>query len=92
MRSLRELEVDALTAQKLEKWSIALEIWKEILLNQPDWESGYGYYNLADCYTRLGQIDAAEAAYRKAISIAPEDSLFSDTLRSLMEARNLGHI
>jgi tetratricopeptide (TPR) repeat protein len=92
MRNLRELEADALTAQRLENWSAALALWSTILADRPNWEGGYGYYYLADCYTRLGQLDSAEEAYRRAISIAPEDSLFSEALGSLVEARKLGHI
>jgi tetratricopeptide (TPR) repeat protein len=92
MPDLRELEAKALAAQRSENWDLAVAVWNSILADQPNWESGYGYYNLADCYTRLGQLDSAEAAYRQAISIAPEDSLFSETLESLVEARRAGHI
>lgn len=92
MGDLRALEADAFAAQRSEDWPAALALWTRILASQPNWECGYGYYNQADCYTRLGQLDSAEEAYRRAILVAPEDSLFSDTLESLVEARKLGRI
>jgi tetratricopeptide (TPR) repeat protein len=89
---LRELEAAALEAQRDGRFYDAIPMWNTILARQPTWEHGYAHYYLADCYTRTGQISLAEDAYRMAIAIAPEDTLFSDTLNSLLEARRLGNI
>jgi tetratricopeptide (TPR) repeat protein len=44
-----------------------------LLKVQPDWEHGYGYYYLADCYEQAGRISDAKTAYQEALRFAPFD-------------------
>lgn len=92
MIDLRRVEKAALSAQKSGNFKDASEKWEYIIRVEPRWEAGYAFYYLADCYVRLGKIDLAESAYRKAFEISPEDSLFSDALDSFVNARSAGHI
>lgn len=86
----RRLEERALQLQRDGSFAEATDVWLALVQAIPNWEFGYPHYYLADCYTRIGQLDLAEAAYRRAIAIAPEDALFSDALKSFLEARAAG--
>jgi tetratricopeptide (TPR) repeat protein len=90
--NLRELERDALEAQRSEKYPEAIALWKRLLALNREWERGYPFYYIADCYTHIGELELAEEAYRNAIGLAPEDELFTVALSSLVEARNRGHL
>ena len=92
MSDLRELEAMALEAQKQGQYDRAIEFWSQLLGEAPSWESGYAHYYLADCYLRSGQVALAEKAYREAISISPGDTLFSDALTSLQDAKRAGYV
>jgi len=86
----REIESHALEAQRAGNFALAAELWQKLIMIEPRWESGYPYYYLADCCTRLGSFDQAEEAYRRAIEVAPEDELFSVGLQSFLDARKTG--
>ena len=92
MENVRLKEAEALKAAENGNHASAVSLWKEILSAYPNWEHGYGHYHLGNCYVDAGRLDLAIEAYRKAIDLAPEDSLFSETLESLLEARKLGYI
>ena len=53
---LRELERNALNAQHSEKWDEAIVLWNRLVTSNSEWERGYPYYYLADCYTRVGEL------------------------------------
>jgi len=89
---IRELEREALRAGRCGDYELAVECWRRILAKHDNWEHGYAHYHLADCYTRLGMLDDAEAEYGRAISVAPNDTMFSEALESLKAARRNGLI
>lgn len=92
MADLRALEQQALNAQQVGEFHNAAEIWLKIISQQADWEHGYAHYNLANCYFRLGKVDKAEIEYSMAIEVEPENTMFSDALESLREARARGDV
>jgi tetratricopeptide (TPR) repeat protein len=92
MDDVREKEAQAIAAENSGDFDTAIQIWEQILHAYPRWEHGVAHYNLAGCYEETGQIDLAIETYRKAITLSPNDPMFSETLESLLEARKLGHI
>jgi Flp pilus assembly protein TadD len=90
MDDLRLLEQKALLAQNANDFASAKEAWRAIVTKQFNWEHGYAHYNLANCCVRLGLLDEAEVAYRDAVSVEPNDPLFSDALLGLLQARKDG--
>ena len=92
MEEVRQREVEAIAAGKEGDFTRAIQIWEQILEAYPRWELGYAHYNLADCYTCVGQIDRAIEAYHQAIALSPDDPMFTEALASVLEARRLGHI
>lgn len=91
-KTLRDIEARALEAQRAGDFELAATLWRTLIVEAPGWENGYPHYYLADCLTRLGRVDMAEEAYRKAIEIAPEDKLFALGLQSLLDARKSGNV
>ncbi len=87
---LRDMERQALEAQKGGEYGVAIGQWLAIINVAPNWEHGYAHYYLADCYTRTGELDKAEAALRRAVELAPEDEIFSIGLESFLEGRKTG--
>ena len=85
---LRITEAKAFAAQKAGDYNDAARLWLDLICRAPCWEFGYLYYNLANCYVRLARLDEAEQAYKRAISVAPEDQMFSEALQSLLQARD----
>jgi tetratricopeptide (TPR) repeat protein len=56
------------------QWAEAAIGFEQILAVQPDWEHGYGWFNLAECYEELGRIRDAGIAYWKAELFSPTDT------------------
>ena len=88
----RQVELRALEAQQAGDFVGAIALWNELLKEYPNWELGYSHYSLADCYTRIGELDLAEEAYKKAMSLSPQDTLFSNALESFVSARAAGYL
>jgi gamma-glutamyltranspeptidase/glutathione hydrolase len=82
--------IDAVSGLFRGHWPTSAEIYLDGGVPAP----GARFTNkpLADCYTRLGELNLAEEAYRSAIDLAPEDGLFAAGLRSLVDARSAGHL
>jgi cytochrome c-type biogenesis protein CcmH/NrfG len=57
------------------QWDEAAPGFEELLAVQPDWEHGYGWFNLAECYEEIGRTGDAGVAYRKAELLSPTDSI-----------------
>jgi small glutamine-rich tetratricopeptide repeat-containing protein alpha len=91
-QNLVEMEKRALEAQRAGQYESAIRLWREIIEIVPNWEHGYAHYYLADCYTRTGQFDEAEQAYRRAIELEPQNEMFSSGLQSFIDARRSGAI
>lgn len=92
MDNVRELEAQAHIAQKTGDYETAIRLYNEILSAYPRWELGYTHYVLAGCYVHVGQIDLAIETYRQAIALDSNETMFTDGLNSLLEARKLGYV
>ncbi len=92
MDNVREVESQAHIAHKTGDYEKAIKLYNEILSAYPRWEHGYTHYALADCYVEIGQIDLAVETYRQAIALHPNETMFTDTLAYLLEARKLGNV
>jgi Flp pilus assembly protein TadD len=55
------------------QWDEAASGFEAVLAVRPDWEHGYGWFNLGECYEELGRTNDASIAYRKAELLAPTD-------------------
>ena len=68
MEDVRQREAEALAAGTEGDFTRAIQIWEQILGAYPRWQLGYAHYNLADCYTCVGQIERAIETYHQAIA------------------------
>lgn len=66
------------------QWNAAADVIARILREQPDWEHGYGAFNLAECYEQLGRIGDARTAYESAASRASSDRTLVGGLASFL--------
>jgi tetratricopeptide (TPR) repeat protein len=62
----------------------AAELFAAIVKEQPDWEHGIGFYNLACCYEDLGKLQLAEDCYNAALRYQPANSTFLGGLASFL--------
>jgi tetratricopeptide (TPR) repeat protein len=62
----------------------AAELFAAIVKEQPDWEHGIGFYNLACCYEDLGKLQMAEECYNAALQYQPANSIFLGGLASFL--------
>ena len=53
----------------------ATSLFEQVLQSQPDWEHGYGFFQLAQCYEESRRIADARAAYERAVQISPTDPI-----------------
>ena len=74
MDDLVWIEREAMQHRKDGNVSEAVRLYRQLLAQQPDWENGLGFYNLASCYEVLGEISSARSAYLKALVFAPQDT------------------
>ena len=81
---LVELERRALDLRNSGFLEEAAELFAKIVDEQPDWEHGMGFYNLANCYEDLGRIEMAEASYKAALRYEPENTIFLGGLASFL--------
>ena len=79
-------------AQLAEEFHLAVQIWREIIKHQDNWEHGNAHYNLGNCYFRLGKLDEAETEYGRAMKLEPENDMFSQAFESLRDARARGSV
>ena len=76
MNELVKLETDALAAMNSGEFRLAISLYEKIVNENPNWEHGQAFYNLAGCYEYIGDIKAAETNYLRALSIAPKNWYF----------------
>src|SRR5713101_2028982 len=62
----------------------AAELFATIVKEQPDWEHGTAFYNLAGCYEDLGELTLAEQCYRDALRYEPKNPHFLGGLASFI--------
>jgi tetratricopeptide (TPR) repeat protein len=83
-RRLGELErraIDFRNSGHLEK---AAELFSAIVQEQPDWEHGMGFYDLAVCSEDLGRLELAEECYNAALRFETANPIFLGGLASFL--------
>jgi YD repeat-containing protein len=73
---LRELEKQALAFMNGGQKRKAAELFTAIIREQPDWEHGEAFYDLAICQEDLGELDKASESYRRALEYEPSNPYF----------------
>jgi tetratricopeptide (TPR) repeat protein len=66
------------------EWESAVQLFNQILQVQPDWEHGYGDFNLAQCYEELGRFSDARSHYQRAVHVAPTDRIILGAFASFL--------
>ena len=62
----------------------AAELFSAVVKEQPDWEHGIGFYDLAGCYEELGKFELAEECYHAALRYQPASTTFLGGLASFL--------
>lgn len=70
-------------AAQNELWDEAVFRWRKVLSNQPD--SAAALNNLAVAYERMGRMKEAEAAYKKALELDPDNEYIQSNHKNFME-------
>ena len=70
------LDQQALALRNSGRLAEAAELFAAIVKEQPDWEHGTAFYNLAGCYEDLGELGLAEQCYRDALRQEPKNPHF----------------
>ncbi len=70
---LTELETEAFNLLNQNQIKQAANLFAQIVSNQPDYEHGMCFYNLASCLEDLGDFKKAEENYLAAIKYDPDD-------------------
>jgi tetratricopeptide (TPR) repeat protein len=83
-RHLVDLEQRALDFRNSGHIEEAAELFSSIVKEQPDWEHGMGFYNLACCYEDLGQLELAEECYNAALRYEPGNTMYLGGLASFL--------
>jgi len=81
---LIEVERQALQLRNAGQLKEAAELFAAIVKEQPDWEHGTAFYNLACCYEDLGELALAEKSYRDALRYEPKNPYFIGGLASYL--------
>ncbi len=81
---LIEVERKALQLRNTGQLKKAAELFEVIVREQPDWEHGTAFFNLACCYEDLGELSLAEKCYRDALRCEPKNSYFIGGLASFL--------
>ncbi len=77
-KSWSEAVVRAQSAYNKQEYTVALENYEKAF--EKGYESGQGWFNLADCYEWLGKLTPAMHAYQKAILLLEKESNSPQTL------------
>jgi tetratricopeptide (TPR) repeat protein len=81
---LAELARQAWALQRAGEISGALTAYQSLIVQRPDWEHGYGMFNLAECYEELNKLPEAREAYERAVQFAPADTILLGGLASFL--------
>jgi len=73
---LIKYEKDALEAMNNQDFQLAISLFEEIVKQNPNWEHGQAFYDLAGCYEDTGQLEKAKENYVQALKIQPDYSIF----------------
>lgn len=69
------MEKNAIALKNAGEWQDAAYELEQILEIRSDWEHGYGWFNLAECYEEGGRISDARIAYQQAAHTSPRDPI-----------------
>jgi len=81
---LIDLERRALQFQKCGQLKEAIGLFTAIVNEQPDWEHGSAFYNLACSYEDLGEFALAEQCFGDALKYEPNNPYFLGGLASFL--------
>jgi tetratricopeptide (TPR) repeat protein len=81
---LIQMSLDASVLMKAADWGSASKLYEVILKEHPNWEHGYGWFQLAHCYEEAGQIEEAGIAYEHAFKTNPTDTIIMGGLASFL--------
>jgi Flp pilus assembly protein TadD len=85
------MEQDALALFRNGRLAEAAELFAIIVREQPDWEHGTAFYDLACCYEGLSELAAAEEHYRNALRYEPGNPIFLGGLASFLDLHGDPH-
>jgi tetratricopeptide (TPR) repeat protein len=68
---LVEYETQAFEARNRGDFESAILLYEKIVNQNPNWEHGQAYYDLAGCYWDIGEIEKAKENYLRALNIQP---------------------
>lgn len=74
--NLIEIEQDALKLMNSGELEQAIERFLVIISENPEYEHGTAFYNIASCYEDLERFEEAERNYLRALEIDPENLYF----------------
>jgi Flp pilus assembly protein TadD len=83
-RNLRELEISGKTFYDAGDYGRAFEIFSAIAEQQPDWEHGRCYYEMALCCEELERFVEAEKFFRSALKYEPQNDFYLGGLASFL--------
>lgn len=69
------LEQEGLKLLKHRDYESAASIFSQILAESPNYEYGACFFHLAVCLEELGQFSQAEANFKKAVELLPDDTV-----------------
>ncbi|MEZ5901335.1 MAG: tetratricopeptide repeat protein [Hyphomicrobiaceae bacterium] len=78
------MEAKALSCQSSGDWKRAVELFEAIVAQQPDWEHGLAWSNLAGCYEELNELPAARNAYEQAMKFSRRDLMIWGNFASFL--------
>lgn len=73
--SLIELEQEGIKLLNTGAFKEASEIFTQLINEQPYYEHGICFYDLACCFEEMGDLESAEKNYLRAIEYAPDDTI-----------------
>lgn len=73
---LAEYEKEAFEARGRKEYQRAISLYEKIVKENPKWEHGQAFCNLAGCYEDIGELEKAEKNYLAALNIQPEYYIF----------------
>lgn len=73
---LVKYESEAFEARRKKDFQVAISLYEKIVSENPNWEHGQAFYDLAGCYWDIGEIEKAEKNYLRALNIQPNYYIF----------------
>jgi tetratricopeptide (TPR) repeat protein len=74
----------AVKLMQKEQWTEAIELFVDILADNPGFEHGYAWYDLACCYEDAGDVTKAKSSYKCALEYDKANPIFLGGLASFL--------